>query len=128
MTDESGARTAESVWTSKFTLLLTGALITFMLSVVATVIYATGGRIVAGGETSAVLTAQVSQIVDQNRVQDSLLRQILGQQYTRDEARADREAVERRFQSMELRLSELGRRIEAVEMIQRAFNSGGRRP
>lgn len=77
-----------------------------------------GSRVVSGGETSAVLTTQVASLLDENKEQRKLLQEItvkLGNVYTREEARADREASERRFQSMESRISDLSRRLDALE-------------
>jgi hypothetical protein len=77
-----------------------------------------GGRLVSGGETSAVLTSQVAALLDDNKTQNKLLQDLLvktGDLYTRREAQADREAAERRFQSMEARLGDLGRRLETLE-------------
>lgn len=120
----------ESWWSDKMPALLGAGLVGFIFTIVAGTIMATGGRIVTGGETSAVLTSQVIEIKELNRDQSAtmkeqnrILQDILLQQsklYTREEARADREAAERRFQSMEGRIGDLGRRLEAVESGQRS--------
>jgi hypothetical protein len=109
--------------------LLAAGLVACVFSIVGGTILATGGRIVTGGETSAVLTSQIAEIKELNRdqnvglkEQNKLLQEILlkqAQLYTREEARADREAAERRFQSLESRIGDMGRRLESVESGQR---------
>lgn len=89
-----------------------------VVGVIVAVSIAFGGRVVTGGETSAVLTTQVASLLDENKEQRKILQDItakLGNVYTREEARADREASERRFQSMEGRISDLARRLDALE-------------
>lgn len=84
-----------------------------------------GAQMLNTGKTSVVLVAKVERIEKQNDTQESLLRDMIKTQaaaYTRDEARADREAADRRFISLEGRIGELSRgqsetwrRIEALE-------------
>lgn len=81
-----------------------------------------GGRVMAGSDTSIRLTAQIERLLDDNKDQNGQLKDQsaslkdingkLGELYTRREAQADREAFERRFQSLELRLADLTRQIE----------------
>lgn len=118
-------RASSRVWRGQIGLLVLGGLITLVVSVA----ISTGGRVISGGETSAELRVQVGQLIkqnddlkkgndDQNKLLMELSRQA-GNLYTRDEARADREAMERRFQSMEGRIGDLSRRLEIVEANQR---------
>ncbi len=89
-----------------------------LVSVMAATAISFGSRVVTGGETSAVLTAQVSEMREDGKESKRLLQDLLikaGSLYTRAEAQTDREAAERRFQSMEGRIDTLGRRIETLE-------------
>lgn len=91
-----------------------------IISGVMTIAINAGGKFVAGGENSAVLTDRVQQILDVTKDHTRALQQILitnSSLYTRDEARADREATERRFQSMDTRFAELTRRLETLETV-----------
>jgi hypothetical protein len=95
-----------------------------------------GGTVLSGSTTNAVLTAKVDQIfdqnkaqVEQNRTQDSLLRDILfkqGNLPTREEVQRWQESVERRFQSVEARIDSGTRRIEAIEGQLRAVEQNQR--
>ncbi len=89
-----------------------------LVSVMAATAISFGSRVVTGGETSAVLTNQVAEIKEDSKESKKLLQDLLikaGSLYTRAEAQVDREAAERRFQSMEGRIDNLGRRIETLE-------------
>lgn len=91
-----------------------------------------GGQLVKTGTTADVLVSKVERIEKQNDTQEQLLRDVLKAQaaaYTREEARADREAAERRFQSLEGRIGDLGRRIEMIERsyLYSSPDKGGRR-
>lgn len=87
-----------------------------------------GQRVMSGSETSAVMTSQITQIVKQNDDQNRLLQDLNTKTsglYTREEARADREALERRFASIEGRIGDLGRRLETVEATMRMMQQLG---
>lgn len=87
--------------------------------------FAFGAQMLNTDKTTSVVVAKVERIEKQNDTQESLLRDIIKAQaaaYTREEARADRDAAERRFQNLDARISELSRgqsetwrRIEALE-------------
>lgn len=109
-------------WSEKVWLVAAGVIVALSVYLV----QQTAGGIVSGDKTSAVLATQVQalreDIKDQNSDQKDtkrILQEIVAKQYTREEARADREAAERRFLSLEGRIGDLGRRIEIVEANQR---------
>lgn len=109
-------------WSEKLWLVAAGIIVALSVYLV----QQTAGGIVSSDKTSAVLATQLQSlredIKDQNTEQKDvkkMLQDILSKQYTREEARADREAAERRFQSLEGRISDLGRRLETVETAQR---------
>lgn len=118
---EPGESNGKHTWHDQIPL----AIITIIISIITAGAIGLGGRVISGGETSAVLSTQVAQLVDQlktvgsqNQGQDAILREILvkqGELYTRREAQADREASERRFLGVETRIAELTRRIEVLE-------------
>lgn len=82
------------------------------------------GSTVYSGEnrSAAVLTERIAGIAEDVKEQKRLTQDILmkaSDLYTRREAQADREAAERRFQSMEGRLADVTRRLETMETAQR---------
>lgn len=89
-----------------------------VVTVMAAAAIAFGTQVVTGDKTAAVLSIQVSEIKEDSKESRKLLQDLIlktASLYTRGEAQVDREAAERRFQSMEGRIGDLGRRIEALE-------------
>lgn len=124
MTDASDKDFKEGAkpWSEKLWLVAAGVIVALSVYL----IQQTAGGIVSGDKTSAILAIQVQalreDIKDQNVDQKEtkrILQEIVSKQYTREEARADREAAERRFLSLEGRIGDLGRRLEVVEANQR---------
>jgi hypothetical protein len=105
-------------WRNQVPVLLAGAVISGIIAMT----LAFGGRIVQTTSTADVLVAKVERVEKQNDTQEVLLREMLKTQataYTREEARADREAAERRFQRLEGSIGDIARRVEALETGQR---------
>jgi hypothetical protein len=121
---------------NKLTPIMAAGLVAFISTIVAGVIFATGGRVVTGGETSAAIVAQLQifakQNDDQNRVLSEQSKDLhdvmvkLGSLVTRDEWQRYQETNARRFDNLEARISDLARqsvdvgpRLNAIESTQR---------
>lgn len=105
---------------NQWLLLIAGGIV----SIVVAVLISFGGRVVNGGETTAILTAQVNLLLEGDKEQRRMLQDLtvkMGDLYTRREAQADREAAERRFQSIENTQRDFGHRLEALETGLRYF-------
>jgi hypothetical protein len=92
--------------------LLLTAIAGILVAIISAAATSFGTRAMTGGDTSIRLSAQVERILDDNKDQTKQLTDILSKVadlYTRREAQADREAFERRFQSIESRLTDVSR-------------------
>lgn len=111
--------TREKSWKDYFIPALAGGIVMLL----ATLAINFGSAVYSGdNRSSAVLTERIAGIAEDLKEQKKLSQDILmktSDLYTRREAQADREAAERRFQSLEGRLADVTRRLETMETAQR---------
>ena len=79
-----------------------------------------------GSETAAVLTTQVETILTRTNELSKISQDMLAKQYTREDARADREIFNRQLANLDMRIADIGkqvgdtsRRMDLVEANQR---------
>ena len=112
--DAKPSQPSRPAWLGQLPMMVGGGII----SIVVAGAIAFSGRVITSGENAAAVAVQIQQLIEHNKTEESLFRDMLvkqGELYTRREAQADREASERRFQELANRISDLGRRIEILE-------------
>ena len=124
---ERGIRLAQTdsdtkSYRDKILMLLAGGIVTILVAAAVNF----GGRVMTGSETAAVLTTQVETILTRTNELSKISQDMLAKQYTREDARADREIFNRQLANLDMRIADIGkqvgdtsRRMDLVEANQR---------
>ncbi len=91
----------------KILMLLAGGIVTLLVAAAVNF----GGRVMTGSETSAVLTNQVETLLTRTNEINKISQDMLAKQYTRDDARADREIFNRQLANLEARIADIGKQV-----------------